>query len=54
MLYAPADAVLTCRPLGQQLRALAPALLSQQAVHRFLGYTLMAHDLEGPSLVLCC
>ncbi|GAA1894086.1 nucleotidyltransferase domain-containing protein [Asanoa iriomotensis] len=37
-LYAPEDAVLVCRPLGRQLRALAPALLSQQAVHRFLGY----------------
>jgi uncharacterized protein len=38
LLYAPAESVLTCRPLGEQLRALAPALLSQQAVHRFLGY----------------
>jgi hypothetical protein len=38
LLYAPAEAVLTCQPLGEQLRALAPALLSQQAVHRFLGY----------------
>jgi hypothetical protein len=37
-LYAPASAVLVCRPLGEQLRALAPAVLSQQAVHRFLGY----------------
>jgi hypothetical protein len=37
-LYAPAEAVLVCRPLGQQLRDLAPAVLSQQAVHRFLGY----------------
>jgi hypothetical protein len=37
-LYAPADAVLVCRPLGEQLRGLAPAVLSQRAVHRFLGY----------------
>jgi hypothetical protein len=37
-LYAPAEAVLVCRPLGQQLRDLAPVVLSQQAVHRFLGY----------------
>lgn len=38
VLYAPADAVLVCRPLGEQLRALAPAFLSQRAVHRFVGY----------------
>jgi uncharacterized protein len=37
-LYAPADAVLVLTPLGEELRAMAPALLSQQAVHRFLGY----------------
>jgi hypothetical protein len=37
-LYAPADAVLVCGPLGEQLRALAPAVLSQRAVRRFLGY----------------
>jgi uncharacterized protein len=37
-LYAPADTVVTLTPLGAQLRALAPSVLSQQAVHRFLGY----------------
>jgi uncharacterized protein len=37
-LYAQAEAVLVLRPLGAQLRALAPALLSRRAVHRFLGY----------------
>lgn len=37
-LYAPADQVLVVTPLGEELRALAPRLLSQQAVHRFLGY----------------
>jgi hypothetical protein len=37
-LFAPAEAVLACTPLGAELRALAPAFLSQQAVHRFLGY----------------
>lgn len=37
-LYAPDEAVLVCRPLGTQLRALAPTVLSQQAVRRFLGY----------------
>jgi hypothetical protein len=44
VLYAPADAVLVCRPLGEQLRGLAPALLSQQAVHRFLGYMRAQRD----------
>lgn len=37
-LYAPAESVLTVRPLGEELRRLAPALLFQRAVHRFLGY----------------
>src|SRR5262249_54298179 len=37
-LYAPADAVLVLRPLGTELRELAGLLLSQRAVHRFLGY----------------
>jgi predicted nucleotidyltransferase len=37
-LYAPTDDVLTLHPLGAELRALAPAVLSQRAVHRFLGY----------------
>lgn len=38
MLYAPAEAVLGTKPLGEELRALAPAVLSQRAVHRFVGY----------------
>lgn len=37
-LYAPADSVLLTHPLGDELRALAPAMLSRRAVHRFLGY----------------
>jgi hypothetical protein len=37
-LFAPAAAVLVLTPLGEELRALGPALLSQRAVHRFLGY----------------
>lgn len=37
-LYAPAESIVVCTPLGEELRALAPAVLSQQAVHRFLGY----------------
>ena len=37
-LYAPAEALLICQPLGAHLRDLGPTLLSQQAVRRFLGY----------------
>jgi uncharacterized protein len=37
-LYAPADAVVSATALGAELRALAPRVLSQQAVRRFLGY----------------
>ncbi len=37
-LYAPQDSVLALHPLGEELRALAPLALSQQAVHRFLSY----------------
>lgn len=37
-LYAPADAVLVMTPLGDEMRALAPKVLSQEAVRRFLGY----------------
>lgn len=39
-LYAPAESIVVLRPLGEQLRALAPAVLSQRAVHRFVGYLL--------------
>ena len=44
VLYAPADAVLVCRPLGEELRALAPALLSRMAVHRFVGYMVSQRE----------
>jgi predicted nucleotidyltransferase len=37
-LFAPPEAVLVLRPLGEQLRELAPQVLSQRAVRRFLGY----------------
>lgn len=37
-LYAPEEAVITTTPLGDELRALAPKVLSRAAVHRFLGY----------------
>jgi predicted nucleotidyltransferase len=37
-LYAPADMILVLRPLGEELRSLVAAMMSQRAVHRFLGY----------------
>lgn len=52
-LYAPMESVVVLRPLGQELRALAPRLLSQRAVHRFLGYMdaqrrrLLSHGRPG-------
>jgi hypothetical protein len=37
-LYAPDSALLVITPLGRELRALAPQVLSRHAVRRFLGY----------------
>lgn len=37
-LYAPQHDVITSTPLSEELRALAPKVLSRAAVHRFLGY----------------
>lgn len=37
-LFAPADSVVVLTPLGAELRALAPSVLSQRAVRRFLGF----------------
>ncbi len=37
-LFAAEPALIVCTPLGAQLRELAPALVSQEAVHRVLGY----------------
>jgi hypothetical protein len=37
-LYAPAESVITATLLGEELRALAPKVLSRAAVRRFLGY----------------
>ena len=37
-LFAEADAVLVLTPLGEELRALAPAVVSQGTVRRFLGF----------------
>jgi hypothetical protein len=43
-LFAPAGALIVVTPLGEELRELAPAVLSQQAVHRFLGYLNAQRD----------
>jgi hypothetical protein len=43
-LFAPADAIVVLAPLGEELRSLAPAVLSQRAVHRFLGYMTSQRD----------
>ena len=37
-LFAPAESVTVTTALGEELRALGPAMLSRQAVERFLGY----------------
>jgi predicted nucleotidyltransferase len=37
-LYAPVESVITVTALGEELRGLAPKVLSRAAVHRFLGY----------------
>lgn len=37
-LYAPTEFVLKLGSLGEELRAMADVMLSQQAVHRFLGF----------------
>jgi uncharacterized protein len=37
-LYAPAEAIIVCTPLGEELRALAPQIASRRAGHAFLGY----------------
>jgi hypothetical protein len=44
VLYAPAELVLACRPLGEELRALAPALLSSKVVHRCVGYMIAQRE----------
>lgn len=43
-LYAPPESVLTIKPLGEELRALAGKVLSQEAVRRFLGYMQAQRD----------
>ncbi len=43
-LFAPAESVLTLTSLGEELRELGPSFLSQEAVHRFLGYKNAQRD----------
>lgn len=38
VLYAPKESVFRSTPLGEELRALGPAFLSQQAARRTVGY----------------
>lgn len=38
LLFVPDEGLVLNTPLGQQLRAAAPFILSRQAGHRFLGY----------------
>lgn len=49
----PDDALVAVTPLGAELRAMAPAIVSRQAGHRFLGYldaqrrSLLSRDGKG-------
>lgn len=43
-LFAPADSLVIVTPLGEELRDLRAAFLSQLAVERFLGYMRSQHE----------
>lgn len=43
-LFAPAESLIVVTPLGEELRAMRAAFLSQQAVERFLGYMQSQHE----------
>lgn len=43
-LYAPAESVVVLTPLGEELREMRAAFLSQLAVERFLGYMHSQHE----------
>ncbi|HET6563037.1 MAG TPA: nucleotidyltransferase domain-containing protein [Marmoricola sp.] len=43
-LYAPEESLVVLTPLGEELRALRGAFLSQLAVERFLGYMRSQHE----------
>lgn len=52
-LYVPDSELVVITPLGRELRALAPSIVSRQAGHRFAGYLhaqhrgLLSHDGNG-------
>ena len=52
-LFVPEIEIVTIRPLGRELRELAPLIISRQAGHRFAGYLnaqrrgLLSHDGKG-------
>jgi hypothetical protein len=52
-LFVPDDEIVTVTPLGRELRALAPVIVSRQAGHRFAGYlnaqrrSMLSHDGKG-------
>ena len=43
-LFAPEESLVVVRPLGEELRELREAFLSQRAVERFLGYMRSQHE----------
>ena len=43
-LYAPAESVVVLTPLGEELREMRAAFVSQVAVERFLGYMRSQHE----------
>jgi len=43
-LFAPEESLVVVSPLGEELRSLRSAFLSQQAVERFLGYMHSQHE----------
>jgi uncharacterized protein len=52
-LFVPESEIVLVTPLGEQLRELAPAIISRQAGHRFAGYLeaqrrgLLSHEGKG-------
>jgi hypothetical protein len=53
LLFVPPGEIVTSTPLGDELRALAPAIISRQAGYRFAGYleaqrrSLLSHEGKG-------
>ncbi len=43
-LFAPQESLVVVTPLGEELRSMRSAFLSQQAVERFLGYMHSQHE----------